>query len=1088
MTFGKKLGKCVLAVAVLLLGSALAGQANAQVLSEDFDAVTGTGGGVFLDYLGFGSLTGWDEGIEDELAFGQASGLARLEMSAQGLPTGGVDSSGAGELAIVFESLNMLDEDFETVTGVGGGVFLAGDGVTPNMTGSSFDWDSGIEAEEAFCVTRDGAVLGGDASASGLVDAGVGDSGAGRISVTNVTSNGGSWYAGMKWTIPGFPGGSGTLQNPGFDLGGWDTIPDWDVWADTSGAYQSVLITDLDPQAGPNNLKIWGRAQGRDSSGVQQDVRATEGQTWQLDCWTKHVTGDALSGTENYVQMRMEFYDGINAEPISTNGAVVLDGSSTRNIWIDNTPIQATAPAGTMTVRVVLEFVCPAGEPGAAFIDTVTLDLISGSPAFDLGDYNLTADIKGDANTGAGEVYGNYLLRLEDSDGDSLEFQSPAVADGTWQVIGDDLDQAVEKDSTGAPATGVFDADSETLSVALVYGSGWGTGGTLTVDNLVLTNDRADGSNFSGGLIFQGLEALGSIDPNASMLAADVKAPLGAPYELRLQGYIAVPNVDDDFSAITTDTEEELAGPGDETGTLVDWNSEISNDEVFFGTVDATVTETGGAWVRALTTGGYSDDGSCIQIEVLDIWPEEEGRWFAGSVWRNQAVGTDLSQMEVTAKVKGTWNATWLQEPAQYILKVEDPDGDWIGFEQVYDGTYQSIGGLLSNVNTSGLADDGNGVFDLDADLDYNIVIVFIGKGAPSPSYGNWGGTLTIDDVYLSPSPSPKLKESGRVAFTGIGDGTFQSVGGMLADGESTWPAEGGQFYPDWGTNIDSWDAGIEGESAFAGFGWGALIDTASAEGCATCGVGGSGGGMFTATGLQSPPGWYWVGVAWRDLVIDLSDLSQASFSIAGKGVWNAAAGELAGNITVRLEDTGGKRLSWDSPAVDGNFNTIGGTLNTFTMEDGFDVNSPVFMATIIVFGSRTPDWGTGTTVYFDNVTVTDPSGTVLFEDFETVVGPRPGMITGVDEYAITLTMDNGVFSWPAGGSLVVDNLLLSPVAHSCDADDDLDLADFASFQVCFSGEGGGVAANCECADADGDGDVDLNDYAAFSNFLTGPQ
>ena len=442
----------------------------------------------------------------------------------------------------------------------------------------------------------------------------------------------------------------------------------------------------------------------------------------------------------------------------------------------------------------------------------------------------------------------------------------------------------------------------------------------------------------------------------------------------------------------------------------------------------------------------------------------------------------------MTAKCKGTWNPDWLQEPAMYILRLEDPDGDWIGFDEVYDGSYQSIGGLLSNATTNGFVPGGNGTFDVDTSLDYRVVVIFAGTGAPSPGYGNWGGTLTIDDVYLSPSATPKLREGDSITFAGVADGGFQSVGGLLTAGESTWPPEGGQFYPEWGSTIESWDVGIEGETAFAGFGWGASIETASAEGCTTCGVGGGGGGVFTVKGIDSPPGWYWAGVAWPGLDIDLTDLSQVSFTIDGKGVWDPGEGETAGIITVRLEDENGKRISWDSSAVDGTYNTIGGTLNTFSVESGFDQNSPSYTATIIVFGYRTPSWGTGATVFFDNVSITDPTGTVLSEDFETVVGPTPGALTGMDIYGVTLAMENGVFTWGSNDSLIIDNLRYTPLPRSCDADGDVDLAEFATFQTCFSGEGGGVASGCGCSDVDGDDDVDLADYTLLNEFFTGPQ
>ena len=167
---GKRRTGFNIAVVMLIAAFGVSGQATAQLLEEDFESVTGSGGGLFLDTLGFGSLLDWDDGILGEAATGQADGFARVEMAAQGLPTGGVDGSGGAELSAVLHSFNLVDEDFDNVTGTGGGVFLTGDGVTPNLTGSASSWDNGIEGEKAFFVTRDGAVLGGTASATGLTN------------------------------------------------------------------------------------------------------------------------------------------------------------------------------------------------------------------------------------------------------------------------------------------------------------------------------------------------------------------------------------------------------------------------------------------------------------------------------------------------------------------------------------------------------------------------------------------------------------------------------------------------------------------------------------------------------------------------------------------------------------------------------------------------------------------------------------------------------------------------------------------------------------------------------------------------------
>jgi hypothetical protein len=57
------------------------------------------------------------------------------------------------------------------------------------------------------------------------------------------------------------------------------------------------------------------------------------------------------------------------------------------------------------------------------------------------------------------------------------------------------------------------------------------------------------------------------------------------------------------------------------------------------------------------------------------------------------------------------------------------------------------------------------------------------------------------------------------------------------------------------------------------------------------------------------------------------------------------------------------------------------------------------------------------------------------------------------------------------------------------DVDGDVDLVDFASFQLCFTGPGGTVSeGGCALTDFDGDGDCDLVDFNAFQLAFTGAQ
>jgi len=66
----------------------------------------------------------------------------------------------------------------------------------------------------------------------------------------------------------------------------------------------------------------------------------------------------------------------------------------------------------------------------------------------------------------------------------------------------------------------------------------------------------------------------------------------------------------------------------------------------------------------------------------------------------------------------------------------------------------------------------------------------------------------------------------------------------------------------------------------------------------------------------------------------------------------------------------------------------------------------------------------------------------------------------------------------------------LSGARADADKDGDVDQDDFGMFQVCLTGENGGIPSSpafCECFNSDGDDDIDGQDFLAFQNCATGP-
>jgi hypothetical protein len=140
------------------------------------------------------------------------------------------------------------------------------------------------------------------------------------------------------------------LANPSFETGltGWTTFGP-NVFSEAANP------PAVAPRTGTRVLKMYGQFLGGfNVTGAFQTFPATQGQIYQLDCWSRHFAFDPLAGSggpnDNIAVMRIAFFDVTGAE-ISGADRRILDGTFPTNTWIDNAPIAATAPAGTATVR-----------------------------------------------------------------------------------------------------------------------------------------------------------------------------------------------------------------------------------------------------------------------------------------------------------------------------------------------------------------------------------------------------------------------------------------------------------------------------------------------------------------------------------------------------------------------------------------------------------------------------------------------------------------------------------------------------------------------------------------------------------------
>lgn len=1048
----------------------------AQALDEDFNTVTGSGGGPFHSGPGFMLIDDWDSGILGENAFAGTEGNSRFgSVSASGVVLGGVSGTGAGRIEVSGVSFELLSEDFTNATGIGGGPFLVGNG-SPDTFNFTTDWDDGITGEAAFGGTFGGAVLVGDMSAQALTSGGV-SGGAGQIAVTNVNLLGGNWYAGLQWDVGQFPGAT-PLVNAGFEAGGVGIgIPNWT----TAG---NVYTEDDFPRTGIRVAKMFGTFPG--NSSFYQDLPAQPGQTWELDVFSRHNAGDSISANANTVTMTIQFRDS-GGIVIGSTTATILSNASPLNTWIDNTPISLTAPAGTTSARALFTFVQVGFAGGAGFLDDATFKVIAGPNPVDLANFSLTAAIKGTANAGAGEVLGNYQLRIEDADGDRLIFHG--LATSGYQTIGGLLSTAVEADSTGTPASNVFDASSSSFRVVVAFDNDaatpWGTGGKINVDNLLLSNSISSGSAWYAGLFWDELSAE-ITDPSQWILSADILGgTVGGAYELRLEAFKLIEaGLNQDFETATgVGGDILLDGPGIDGGQTfgftTNYDEGITGAGAFGGVFGLIDTQFGPVIAaEATTTDGNPGKAGQIRVENMVVGPG--AGWFAGLDFGGQALASqDLSQVILTADIRGTIPMSG-GFYGDYELRIEDAQGDRLYFPMVADGTWQSVGGPLSTaLEGPALSGSGDGNFDLDSPS-YTVVVSFIN---PELTWF-FGGILTVDNLYLTPITVGT--EIGRVSFFGTSNGSFQSVGGALSDGVtnlgdynqdfSTASLTGGGNY---GGGTANWDDGLVGENAFFGtFGNAVNGGGGSAQACPSCGVGGTKAGQLSVTSVTPNTGGWFAGVFFENVRADLTgDLSQVILSADIRGTANAGAGEMLGTYFLRIEDDSLTALTFTVTA-NGSFQSVGGPLSTATLEvipggDAiFEFDQADYNITIGFVGTST-NWGTGGTLTFDNVFLTGVS------------------LDDADAYTVTVTFDDEIATWGTNGTLTVDNLFLGVVAlgdMNCDAA--LDYDDVSAFVLALVDPAGYAATYPGCdinnGDVNEDGFVNGLDIEPFVELLTG--
>ena len=143
----------------------------------------------------------------------------------------------------------------------------------------------------------------------------------------------------------------------------------------------------IEPHTGSSLCKVFGQfIGGSNTTGLFQSFPATPGETFTMDCWTRHWAFDPITGAggpnDNFATMKMAFFDASNME-IGSAERTVLDGTFPTNTWVDNPPVAGTAPPGTVTVQALLLFIQPGVGTGAAQFDDVEFSgPPTGSPTY----------------------------------------------------------------------------------------------------------------------------------------------------------------------------------------------------------------------------------------------------------------------------------------------------------------------------------------------------------------------------------------------------------------------------------------------------------------------------------------------------------------------------------------------------------------------------------------------------------------------------------------------------------------------------------------------------------------------------------
>ena len=176
------------------------------------------------------------------------------------------------------------------------------------------------------------------------------------------------------------------LINSDFDRSGW-SVNGWDVFGNEIGNVSAQTEAVLD---GSHSIKLYGQFNGgQNYSGLAQGIAVTPGQEVVADASAFIRSQDSISGTDNSVLMKLEYYSSFDGlfggdDFLGEQVIQIADGSTAEDTWLSH-QITGVAPNDAVEARVSFVFSQPTSSGGAVHIDSVSL--LASDPTLP-GDFN----------------------------------------------------------------------------------------------------------------------------------------------------------------------------------------------------------------------------------------------------------------------------------------------------------------------------------------------------------------------------------------------------------------------------------------------------------------------------------------------------------------------------------------------------------------------------------------------------------------------------------------------------------------------------------------------------------------------------